>query len=124
MWGSTQVQETHRAEKCYTNKTSLSKLTEVTNNKTMQTVKAEANNSTRYFIAGPNSDSDKGRSAESTQQIYKDFDDVFNGIGCFEGTFSLQLKPDSKPYQEPLRHMVKHCRNHSRMNYRGCNNRT
>ena len=29
--------------------------------------------------------------------------DVFNGIGCFEGIFSLQLKPDSKPYQAPLR---------------------
>ena len=23
------------------------------------------------------------------------------GIGCFEGTFSLQVKPDSKPYQAP-----------------------
>ena len=31
------------------------------------------------------------------------FDNVFNGIGCFEGTFSLQLKPDSKPYQVPPR---------------------
>ena len=31
------------------------------------------------------------------------FGDVFNGIGCFKGTFSLQLKPDSKPYQAPPR---------------------
>ena len=31
------------------------------------------------------------------------FDNVFNAIGCFEGTFSLQLKPNSKPYQAPLR---------------------
>ena len=31
------------------------------------------------------------------------FDNVFNGIRCFEGTFSLQLKPDSKPYQAPPR---------------------
>ena len=30
-------------------------------------------------------------------------DNVFNGIGCLEGTFSLQPKPDSKPYQVPLR---------------------
>ena len=37
------------------------------------------------------------------QQIHKDFDDVFNGIGCFKGTFLLQLMPDSKPYQAPLR---------------------
>ena len=34
------------------------------------------------------------------------FDYVFNGIGCFKGTFSLQLKPDSKPYQAPLRHVA------------------
>ena len=31
------------------------------------------------------------------------FDNVFNGIGCCKGTFSLQLKPDSKPYQLPPR---------------------
>ena len=37
------------------------------------------------------------------QLIYKDFDNVFNGIGCFEGTFSLQLRPDSKPYHAPPR---------------------
>ena len=84
--GSTQVQETDGAEKCYTNKTSISKSA---NNNTKPMIKAEANNSTRYFIAGPNCDSNKRKSAESTHQIHKDFDDVFNGIGCFEGTFSL-----------------------------------
>ena len=31
---------------------------------------------------------------------------MFNGIGCFEGTFPLQLKPDSKPYQVPPRHVA------------------
>ena len=31
---------------------------------------------------------------------------MFNGIGHFEGTFSLQLKPDSKPYQAPPRHVA------------------
>ena len=34
------------------------------------------------------------------------FDNVFNSIGCFEGTFSLQLKPDSKLYQVPPRHVA------------------
>ena len=34
------------------------------------------------------------------------FHNVFNGIGCFKGTFSLQLKPDSKPYQVPPRHVA------------------
>ena len=36
-------------------------------------------------------------------KIHNAFGDVFNGIGCFKGTFSLQLKPDSKPYQAPPR---------------------
>ena len=40
------------------------------------------------------------------QRIHTRFGNVFNGIGCFEGTFSLQLKPDSKPYQAPLRHVA------------------
>ena len=40
------------------------------------------------------------------QKIHDKFGDVFNGIGCFEGMFSLQLKPDSIPYQEPPRHVA------------------
>ena len=38
-----------------------------------------------------------------TQKIHNTYGDVFNGIGCFEGTFSLQLKPSSKPYEVPPR---------------------
>ena len=34
------------------------------------------------------------------------FGNVFNCIRCFEGTFSLQLKPDSKPYKAPPRHVT------------------
>ena len=41
-----------------------------------------------------------------TQKIHDTFGDIFNGIGYFEGTFSLQLKPHSKPYQAPPRHMA------------------
>ena len=41
-----------------------------------------------------------------TQKIHNTFSNVFNGTGCFEGTFSLQLKPDSKPYQAPPRHVA------------------
>ena len=40
------------------------------------------------------------------QKVHNAFGEVFNGIGCFEGTFSLQLKPDSKLYQEPLSHVA------------------
>ena len=39
-----------------------------------------------------------------SQSNYRDFEDVFSGRGCFDGTFSSQLKPDSKPYQVTLRH--------------------
>ena len=41
-----------------------------------------------------------------TQKIHKTYGNVFNGIGCFEGTFLLQLKPYSKPYQAPPRHVA------------------
>ena len=37
------------------------------------------------------------------QKIQVTFGDVFNGIGCFKGSFSLQLKPDSQLYQVPPR---------------------
>ena len=54
-----------------------------------------------YFTSSSNIDADKRKSIEMTQIIHNKFGDVFNGIGCFEGTFSLQLKPDSRPYQAP-----------------------
>ena len=41
-----------------------------------------------------------------TQRIHEKFGDVFNGIGCFEGTFFLQLKLDIKPYQVAPRHVA------------------
>ena len=37
------------------------------------------------------------------QKIHDTFGNIFNGIGCFEGTFSLQLNLDSKPNQAPPR---------------------
>ena len=77
-----------------------------TNNSTKSTVDTNANKldkSTKYFLSGPSYDTGKSKSAELTQQIHKEFNNVLNGIGCFEGTFSLQLKLDSRPYQVPLR---------------------
>ena len=41
-----------------------------------------------------------------TQKIHNTYGYVFNGIGCFESMFSLQLKPDSKPYQALPRHVA------------------
>ena len=39
-------------------------------------------------------------------EVHNTFGNVLNGIGCFEGTFSLQLKPDSKPYRALPRHVT------------------
>ena len=35
---------------------------------------------------------------EVTKHLLKEFEDVFTGIGCFDGTFSLQVKQGSKLY--------------------------
>ena len=60
-------------------------------------------NTINYFLPGPNVDNDKRVSVEITQQLQRDFKHVFTGIGYFDGTFSFQAKPDSKPYQVPPR---------------------
>ena len=51
-------------------------------------------------------DADKSNSKAMTQRIHKEYGEVFKGIGCFKGTFSLQLKLDSKPYQAPPKHIA------------------
>ena len=61
------------------------------------------NTLTNYLLSSPNMEADKRKNIELMQKIHNMFDNVFNGIRCFEGTFSLQLKHDSKPYQAPLR---------------------
>ena len=86
-------QETSGVVKYCANIHSISKST---NNSKKSTVNTNSNKSTNYFLAGPNCDKDKKKSAELTQQINKEFNDVFHGIGYFEGTFSLQLKLDSR----------------------------
>ena len=60
-------------------------------------------NTVNYFLPGPNQDNDKRVSAAIIQQLQRDFKDVFTGIGCFDGLFALQVKPDSKPYLASLR---------------------
>ena len=59
-----------------------------------------------YFFSSNNTDANKRTSSKMTQKIYNRFGNIFNGIGCLEGMFSLLLKPDSKPYQAPPRHVA------------------
>ena len=52
----------------------------------------ETNNEIEYFIPGPNKENDKRVSTKISKQIQKEFEEVFIGIGCFEGMLSLQVK--------------------------------
>ena len=56
-----------------------------------------------YFYSSKDEVTDKRKSSIMTQKIHDTFGNMFNSIVCFEGTFSLQLRPDSKPYQAPPR---------------------
>ena len=93
-------QEAHVAKESCTN---MDKNLKVTNNVNGSSSKTCINALTNYFLSSPNIEVDIRKSIELMQNIHNVFDNVFNGIGCFEGTFSLQLKPDCKPYQVPLR---------------------
>ena len=95
-------QETVRVEKCYTNTDNIAK----SNNETKPTVESKLFETIEYFLSGLSYDNKKKRRAKITQQLHKDFEDLFNGIECFDGTFSLQLKLNNKPYQAPPRHMA------------------
>ena len=72
----------------------------------MPMVKKTANKLINYFFSSNNTDADKRKSSEMTQKIHDRFGNIFNGTGCFKGMFSLQLRPDSKPYQVPPGHVV------------------
>ena len=96
------MQEADRGEKCYANTDNILKC----GNKERPTVFDKEPNMINYFLPGPNQDNDKGVSAEITQQLQRYFKDVFTGIGCFDGTFSFQVKPYSKPYQVSMRHVA------------------
>ena len=40
-------------------------------------------------------------STKPPQEWHSKYSDVFSGIGCFKGTFFLQVKEGMKPYQAP-----------------------
>ena len=75
--GDDLMQETVKAKKCCTNIDGISK----SNNRIQPMVKSRLSDITEYFLSGPSYDSDKKRSAETTQQLHKEFED-FNGIGA------------------------------------------
>ena len=64
------------------------------------------NNEIEDFLPGLRRESYRKASVKLTKQLQKEFEDAFNDVGCFDGMFSLQVKPDSKPYQAPPRHVA------------------
>ena len=44
-------------------------------------------------------EADRVMSGETTQKMHSEYSKVFTGIGCFKGTFSLQVKDNTKPCQ-------------------------
>ena len=38
--------------------------------------------------------------------MHVEYSNVFRGIGCFKGTFSIQVKDDAKAYKMPLRYIA------------------
>ena len=42
-------------------------------------------------------------SVKTTLTMYNEGRNVFTGIGCFKGTFLLQVTDDVKPYQVPIK---------------------
>ena len=93
-------QETHAATGDCTNKDAHSTAKQDDNGQQHQ---SQANILINYFYSSNNTNTDKSKSNTMTQKMHEMFGKVFNRIGCFEGTFSLQLKLDSKPYQVPPR---------------------
>ena len=92
--------ETHMVAKGCTYMNVDFKNTQGTNGQNSQN---NASKSINYFFSSSDVDADKRKGSDMTKKIHDMFGDVFNGIGYFKGTFSLQLKPDSKPYQVPPR---------------------
>ena len=52
-----------------------------------------------YFFTGPGTEANRVASAETTLNMHDNFSDIFPWIGCFKGTFTIQVKDDVKPYQ-------------------------
>ena len=76
-------QETHGTEESCTN---MDEDLKNANNINGLDSNTNRNTLTNYFLSSPNIEIDKRKSAKLTQKIYM-FDNVFNGNGCFEGTF-------------------------------------
>ena len=86
-----------KPEKCKVNTTSIQN----SNNKDNPTVIDNAKRNIGYSIPGPDKKLTKEQVQKSHKTLCKEFNSVFTGFRCFDGTFSLQTKSESKPHQAP-----------------------
>ena len=93
-------QETDKVAEGYTNTNTAGIIKQKSNGQNQSTKLIN------YLYSSKDTEADKRWSNDMTQNIHNKYANVFNGIGCFEGMFSVQLKPDSKPYQAPPRCMA------------------
>ena len=63
-------------------------------------------NMAHYFNYSDKKKTDKRVSTAIMHRIHNEFNDLFSGICCFKGTFSLQVKEGSHPYQAPTRRVA------------------
>ena len=78
------MQAVGKPPKCHTNTDSNSK----SKNKDKPKVIDNENSKINNFLPGPKQNDDKRVSAEITQQLQRDFKDVFTIMRYFDGTFS------------------------------------
>ena len=74
---------------------------DIQNDNTNPRVKDKDNGKINYFLPGPSQEADMKANRKKLHSTYKGnlFKDIYKGIGCFDGVFSLQVKVNSKPYQ-------------------------
>ena len=50
------------------------------------------------FVTGSSTETERAASAKTMINIHNEFSNMFKGIGCFKGTFSLKVKEDANSY--------------------------
>ena len=72
-------------------------------NTTSTGVTNNCTNILNYFRSSTNRKADEEASRLLTGKLHSD---VFTGISCFDGTYTLQVKDGSHPYQDQLRRVA------------------
>ena len=65
-----------------------------------------SNNSVNYFFSSSTIMANKKQSSEMTQKIHNRFGNVFNGIGCFEGTICIRAEAKQQTIPGTTRHVA------------------